>query len=425
MIRPCPVRVVGSGPLLGTAPGRRETAAEYEAAGGYGPGARDERLLRWIDEARLRGRGGAGFPAAVKWRSVREREGPRFVVANAEEGEPLSFKDRYLMRYRPHLVIDGLQRCAGAVGASRAWIYVSDPLAAESAREALRERRATLPIEVAVVPPGYVAGEETAVVRALSGGPALPTSKPPRPFEAGVDGRPTLVQNVETLANVPAIALAGPEAFLRRGTASTTGTLLITLSGAGVAPTLCEAEAGTRLGALIGEIAPEASPAGVFVGGFFGGLLGPRALDLPLCYETVALGCGAIGLLDEDECPVGAAADVMTYFTQENARQCGSCINGTAAMRDALVRMTSGTASEDDRARLLRLSTMLPGRGACGTLDAAARLAGSLLEHFAAAVEDHLAAACGTCATGAGPGHGLRYAVVAEERHEDSRSGMR
>src|SRR6516164_9200613 len=191
-----------------------ESLDAYIAGAGYLDGPADRRgaddLLDTIERSGLRGRGGAAFPFAVKARAVRRVARwtqPPVVVANGEEGEPASVKDRWLLRNRPHLVLDGLRLAAAAVGAGQAYVYVSDPGAAQSVSAALADARAagrlSLPVRVTVVEPGYVAGEETAAVRAINGGPAKPTDKPPRPFEEGVAGLPTLVSNVETLANLP------------------------------------------------------------------------------------------------------------------------------------------------------------------------------------------------------------------------------
>lgn len=173
------------GTVLGAAPHLTESADAYRATGGYDTAADPEELLAHLDAAGLRGRGGAGFPAAVKLRSVRGRGGSPVVVANGEEGEPGSVKDRWLLRARPHLVLDGLARAAAVTGAVRGFVYLSDPAAGESVRRALAEHPPPLPVEVVETGHTYVAGEESAVVRRIDGGPALPTAKPPRPFERG------------------------------------------------------------------------------------------------------------------------------------------------------------------------------------------------------------------------------------------------
>jgi len=199
-----------------------EDYAEYVRGGGYQPLDGPDGLLAEVDRSGLLGRGGAAFPLAVKLRTVRDagRAGrDTVVVANGEEGEPASVKDKWLLRKRPHLVIDGVRLAARIVGAGRAFVYVSDAQAARAVEEEIEHCAAldALAITVVTVDAGYVAGEETAAVRAINGGPAKPTDKPPRPFERGVGGDPTLVSNVETLANLPYVLRHGAEAFRAQG----------------------------------------------------------------------------------------------------------------------------------------------------------------------------------------------------------------
>jgi len=383
----------------------REDRVAYRRAGGYAAGGLEGReLIDAIESSALRGRGGAGFPSGLKLRAVADRGSPRYLIANGEEGEPASVKDRYLLRTRPHLVLDGVLRVARAVGVERVFVYVSDYASTSSVCWALDELAGPdIPIEVFAVEPGYVAGEETAAVRAIEGGPPKPTAKPPRPYEEGIAGCPTLVLNVETLANVPLVALEGPAAFASYGTPGSSGTFLSTISGACRDPGLYELPLGVELAEAIGIAGGFSDRArGFLMGGFFAGLLGPRAVDLPLAYDELreagsGLGCGAVIVLGEGDCPVAASADVMAYFARENAKQCGPCIRGTAAMRDVLLALAGGSAQEGDLERLRGWSSSLRGRGACATLDGAAALAASLLREFPAAVDSHLGSACPDC----------------------------
>ncbi|MEV7543602.1 NADH-ubiquinone oxidoreductase-F iron-sulfur binding region domain-containing protein [Streptomyces sp. NPDC089915] len=398
--------------VLGTHPHRAESAAAYRATGGYAAATGPGELLAHLADSGLRGRGGAGFPAAVKLRSVRERGGAPVVVANGEEGEPGSAKDRWLLRARPHLVLDGLARAAAVTGAVRGYVYLSDPASGESVRRALAEHPPPLPVEVVETRHAYVAGEETAVVRRIDGGPALPAAKPPRPFERGVGGAPTLVSNAETLAR---IALTAARPALRRAIA---GTTLVTLSGPGAAPVLAEVPYGTTLRALAGPLAPGGA-AGALMGGLFGGLVGPGALDLPLepgalTAAGTSLGCGAIRFLGPCDCPVATAADAAAHLAAESARQCGVCVSGTAAVSGALTALTAGSAGPDTARSLDRWARGLRGRGACGLLDAAAGIAGSLLRSFPGPVRAHLTAPCPVCAA-APPPDGRRLTVPVPE----------
>ncbi|MFC9293771.1 NADH-ubiquinone oxidoreductase-F iron-sulfur binding region domain-containing protein [Streptomyces sp. NPDC057011] len=398
--------------VLGPAPHRAESADTYRAAGGYGTDMGPQELLAHLAASGLRGRGGAGFPAAVKLRSVRGRGRAPVVVANGEEGEPGSAKDRWLLRARPHLVLDGLARAAAVTGAVRGFVYLSDPAAAESVGRALADHPPPLPVDVVETGHAYVAGEETAVVRRIDGGPALPTAKPPRPYEQGVGGAPTLVSNVETLARIALIA-ARPGA--RRDIARST---LVTLARRTAAPVLTEVPYGIPLRALA-RLYGSPDAAGALMGGLFGGLVDARALDLPLEPEALteagtALGCAAIRFLGPGDCPVGTAADAAAHLAAGSARQCGVCVSGTGAVAGALHALAAGTARPDTADHLRRWSRGLPGRGACGLLDAAAGIAGSLLRSFPGLVTSHLAAPCPICAD-AGPVDGSRLTVAVPE----------
>jgi NADH:ubiquinone oxidoreductase subunit F (NADH-binding) len=394
-----------------------EDRAEYRRQGGYGPLTDADGLLREVELSGLLGRGGAAFPMAVKLRSVRDaarRGRETVVVANGEEGEPASIKDRWLLRHRPHLVLDGLRLAARVVGADRAYVYVSDPEAArcvDIARSDLdAEAIGGLDITLVTVDPGYVAGEETAAVRAINGGPAKPTDKPPRPFQQGVGGHPTLVSNVETLACLPYLHRHGAEAFRAEGTSMSPGTLLVTITGAGRPPALYEIPHGLAFSELLAlHGVPADQVRGVLMGGYFSGLLNREILDATLDHETFrrlgsGLGCGALSILTDD-CPVAVAASVMAYYDRENADQCGSCFNGTAAMSAVTEALRDGVATADDLTRLERWSVMLRGRGACATLDGATNLAASLLVQFPQVVERHLDGNCDTCRAGAFSAH--------------------
>ena len=384
---------------------QREGVSAYIEAGGYrSDGLEGGPLLAAVRASGLRGRGGAAFPAGVKWAAVAEAPAPRFLVANGAEAEPACWKDRYLLRYRPHLVLEGVGRAAGAVGAASAWVYVCDPQSADSVRAALGERPPLdVPVEVIEVPPAYVAGEETAAVRAIGGGPAKPTTKPPRPFQAGVAGRPTVVTNVETLANVPLIATSGPDVFRRVGTAESPGTFLFSASGACRSPGVYELPLGISVRAafaVAGGFAED--PVAFLMGGYFSGLLNSRALDLPMEVDRLraassGLGCGAVVAIGSGECPVAVAASVMGFFARESSGQCGVCVKGTAAMRDAVASLASGKGGPAAMEGLGRWSTGLRGRGACALLDGAAMLAGSLLREFPDLVARHLVMGCALC----------------------------
>ncbi len=392
--------------------GDREDLQAYRGSGGYRPVEDPSALLIDVDAAGLRGRGGAAFPTARKLSTVRTGRGVPVVVANGEEGEPMSVKDRWLLRHRPHLVLDGLRLAASMVGSRDVHVYAADGLAIQSVQEAVDELAAagqlSIDVKITAVDPSYVAGEETAVVQALNGGPALPMDKPPRPFEAGVADRPTLINNVETLANLPLIQRLGATRYRDLGTDFAPGTFLMTLTGI-TRTGLYEIPFGETLREVLAWLGEDLDQvAGFLMGGYFAGVLGVAALDIPLEYNAISaagsgLGCGAIAVISKNMCPVGVSAGVMAYFARENAGQCGSCFNGTAAMAAVLDALRNHQAEKADVDRLARWSTVLRGRGACGTLDGATNVAATLLREFPNAVSTHLHGSCAVCSAGYRP----------------------
>ena len=343
----------------------------------------------------LRGRGGAGFSAHIKWQGVAMASGAKVVVANGEEGEPSSFKDRWLLTHRPHLVLDGLLLAARVCGAQRAIVYLSHPETQAAVELALRELRDagmlnTGPApEIFMVEPTYVAGEETSVCRAINGGPALPLSKPPRPFERGVADLPTLVSNVETLAHAAWIARHGGQRYREQGTADSPGTALVTLAGACRKPGVYEIPFGVSVGNLFETVGGGfvSRPRGFALGGWFGGMTGPGgsaiSCEFGACREAESgWGCGAITVLGEHDDPVAFAAKVSSWYVGESAQQCGVCIKGTHAIAKTIQTFNQHGASDADRENLIRWGKILPGKGACAFLDGAAALGRSLVAHF-------------------------------------------
>lgn len=399
----------GLSPRLLRTANHPESYVAYRDSGGYRPLADAGSLLEEISTAAVVGRGGAAFPMAVKLTTVRKASlqgRDTVLVANGEEGEPASVKDRWLLRHRPHLVLDGLRLAALIIGARHAHVYVSDMAAAESIRVALGEVGPDgldgVTVSVCTVDAGYVAGEETAAVRAINGGPAKPTDKPPRPFEEGVGGLPTVVSNVETLSNLPYVQHHGAVGYREVGTEGSAGTFLATLTGGGRPPGLYEVPFGVPAAELIAlhGISTE-RVRGALMGGYFAGLLDHRILDITMDHESLraagsGLGCGAVSVLT-DECPVAVGASVLAYYDRENADQCGSCFNGTAAMAAAAGALRDSSADTDDVARLTRWSEVLRGRGACATLDAACNIAASMLTMFPDDIARHLDRQCPDC----------------------------
>ncbi|MFI0349098.1 NADH-ubiquinone oxidoreductase-F iron-sulfur binding region domain-containing protein [Actinomadura sp. 9N407] len=389
---PLHVRPLGPARLLAAAPGGRAPR---------GPGPSGTEIIEIAGAAGIRGRGGAGFPLGAKLRSVADSAAPRrYAVANAEEGEPGSVKDRFLIRERPGLVVEGLSLAARAVGAERSYLYASDRIGAD----ALEKAASPFPsLEVVRVEPAYVAGEETAVIRAIGGGPALPVVKPPRPWQEGLYGAPTLVSNAETLAQLALAVRLGPRAYRDAGTGDSPGTFLATVSGGGRPPVLYEVPYGVPLRELArAHLGDPAAVTGVLAGGLAGGLLPAARLGLSLTHAAFTaagstLGCGGFVLLT-GECPVEVAAGAAAFFDRANARQCGPCVRGTEAVAGLLAELMSGTAGPAGAARLERMAGGLAGRGNCATPDAVSVLVGSLFRHHRSLVDAHTVRGCARCA---------------------------
>jgi NADH:ubiquinone oxidoreductase subunit F (NADH-binding) len=366
----------------------------------YGPlplELRPEELRDRVAESGLTGRGGAGFPTAAKLESVLGTRTRPIVVANGAEGEPPSGKDKVLLAYAPHLVIDGAVLAARAVGAKRVVVATTSTVHAAVAR-ALGERRtdAGIVVRTSVVPDRFVAGEETALVQFLNGGPALPTSTPPRPYERGVGGAPTVVLNVETLAQLALVARFGATWFRAAGTPDEPGSALVTVSGAVRTPGVYEIELGSPFAGLLEQAGADHHAQAYLVGGYFGTWVSaPDASRAALSNAGLArfgasLGARAIVALPADACGVVETARVARYLAEQSAGQCGPCVHGLAAVADSLEQLVRRDTRTIDVALLQRRLAQIVNRGACRHPDGAARLVASALRVFAGEVDGHL-----------------------------------
>jgi NADH:ubiquinone oxidoreductase subunit F (NADH-binding) len=355
-----------------------------------------------VQEAGLRGRGGAAFPVARKLRAVSSRTGATVVLANGAEGEPASRKDRVLLRELPHLVLDGVSVAAHAVGAREAVIAVSeaDVRGARGIEQAVRERQqAGLSgdpgFTLMPTPESFISGQETALVNWANAGLAKPTFTGARPFERGIQRMPTLVQNVETLAHLALIARHGPDWFRALGTPADPGSALVTVVGQVGAPGVYEIEHGTPLEQLLEMVGAPARPTGLLLGGYFGSWLeGERIPELrlspgELSAHGASLGAGVVAVLGPDACPVAETARVTDYLASQSAGQCGPCVHGLAAVADVVQRLAAGLATAAERMDLSRWIGELPGRGACQHPDGAVRFLSSALRVFADEFADH------------------------------------
>ena len=368
---------------------------------------RPERLIDMVEAAGLTGRGGAGFPTGRKLRAVAGR-GVAVVVANGAEGEPASAKDRLLLTYLPHLVLDGVTLAADAVGATEAHLCVHrqeleliDGLAA-----AVAERRHAgldpVPIQITRIPGRYVSSEQSSIVHYLNGGPAKPTFSPPRPHESGVRGRPTLVNNVETLAHVALIARHGDSWFRGAGLPAAPGSMLVTVDGAVRWPGVYEIEVGTAAGeVVILAGGPTEDLQALLIGGYFGAWL-PAAVAWPVQLTQAglravggALGAGVVIALPGSSCGLAETARVVRYLAEQGAGQCGPCLMGLPALAGAVADL----AFQGGRGRAVdAIAALLPlieGRGACRHPDGATQLARSAIRAFIADARWH--DQCGPC----------------------------
>lgn len=351
------------------------------------PGAE---LVSILEASRLHGRGGGAFPTGRKLAAVAAQRGRPVVVVNAAEGEPASGKDRALLRLVPHLVLDGAAAAAAAIGARE--IVVGLARGRSSERDALvaalKERRDKVRWSVSAVPDGFVVGEETALLSALAGKAPKPTVKPPYPFERGLRGAPTLVQNAETLAHVALIARFGAQWFRSLGIEAEPGTALVSLSGAVNRPGVHEIELGTRVSELIEQAGGATEPLSAFlVGGYFGGWTRDSAHPLT---AAGGLGAGVVIAFPAAACGVRESARVTRYLANESAGQCGPCVHGLDALASGLEQVAAPGRTPDRRIQLARWAQQVTARGACRHPDGAARFVASALGVFEEELSLHL-----------------------------------
>jgi NADH:ubiquinone oxidoreductase subunit F (NADH-binding) len=367
------------------------------------PGFSPAALIDEVAAAGLTGRGGAAFPTARKLAAVRAAARPAVVVANGAEGEPASRKDATLLWRAPHLVLDGLQLAAHACGAGTAVLYVHAlrPGLYRRIEAAIAARQAAgldrLPVELVEAPPRFLAGEETAMVARLNGGAARPAYKQHRVFERGVRGQPTLVQNVETLAQLALIARHGAAWFRGVGLPDEPGSALCTATQADGSSRVIETALGTPLGQLL-DLGPDVQA--VLAGGYHGGWLpAGRARELTLSNAALRpagafAGAGVLAALPRDCCGLAEAANVARYLALESAGQCGPCLNGLPGIAAAMAVLARPRPAPAELANLSRWAGLVTGRGACHHPDGAARFVASALRVFGPEIAVHSRRRC-------------------------------
>jgi formate dehydrogenase beta subunit len=357
---PAVTHATNDGPVLGL--GRRDdTLVEYAARGGLDilrEQPEPDRIVSELKASGLTGYGGAGFPAGVKWEAVAKESAPRYVVVNADEGEPGTIKDRYVMELRPHLLVEGIVIAMRFAEAEQGFVYLREEYAESRRRlqRAIEDFRAAgllegRSLELVIGAGAYIAGEETAMLESMEGRRAMPRLRPPFPAQVGYLGLPTLINNVETLAHLPFILREGGEAWAALGTRGEKGTRLWSLSGAIHRPGCYEAPNGVTTrelvaeyaGGLVGEVGA------VVPGGAASGILPPGALDVPLTRDGLreygaGVGSAAVQVFPATYSPLRLLAETMRFFAEESCQKCTPCRIGNRALHHLCVELERGEA---------------------------------------------------------------------------------
>jgi NADH:ubiquinone oxidoreductase subunit F (NADH-binding)/NADH:ubiquinone oxidoreductase subunit E len=403
---------------------------EYLSRGGFAALARclektePAEVVEEVRQSGLRGRGGAGFATGVKWGIVRQAGGPpKFVICNGDEGDPGAFMDRMLMESFPFRIIEGMCIAAYAVGATKAIVYVRAeyPFAVQRMREALDRLRRRglfdnlvsghpleLEFEVFEGAGAFVCGEETALLESIEGRRGIPRLRPPYPAQSGLFGRPTLINNVETYANLPWIFRHGAAAFAQYGTAKSKGTKVFALAGKTVRGGLIEVPMGITIRRVVeqigGGIAGDRRFKAVLIGGPSGGCLPESLIDTPIDYESLVekgaiMGSGGLVVLDDGDCMVDIAKYFLSFCQHESCGRCTFCTVGTRRLHDILQRLTEGAGQPGDLEELERLSGLVKSASQCGLGKTAPNPVITTLRYFRDEYEAHLEGRCpaGVC----------------------------
>jgi len=397
-----------------------ENISHYIANGGYGGLEKalrmsPEKVIAEVEKSGLRGRGGAGFPAHRKWELCRKAGSTlKYVICNADEGDPGAFMDRVVLESDPHQVIEGMIIAGYAIGAEQGYIYVRSeyPLAIERIQIALRQAKELgflgdnilgsdfgFQIEIAAGAGAFVSGEETALIAAVEGRMSTPRPRPPYPAESGLWGKPTLLNNVKTLGYVPLIIERGGDWFGSIGTEGSKGTAMFTLAGKVVNSGLAEVPMGTTLRELVydigGGIAKDKQFKAVQIGGPSGGCLSETLLDIPIDYDSLReagsmMGSGGMIVMDEDNCMVDAARFFLDFSTKESCGLCTMCRLGTMQMLHILEDITAGRGKIEDLDVLLALAEDVKMGSLCGLGKTAPNPVLTTLRYFRDEYEAHI-----------------------------------
>jgi NADH-quinone oxidoreductase subunit F len=372
-------------------------------------------VLDEVKRASLRGGGGGGFPAGVKWSFVPQNvPGPRYMCVNADEGEPGTFKDRYIMSHNPHLLLEGIVIASYAVGIHTAYIYIRGEYEAvarrlESAiagaylKNALGKNVLGLGFDLDVFvhrgAGAYICGEETALLESLEGKRGHPRLKPPFPATIGLFNSPTVINNVETLSNVPFIILNGAEWYVKKGLPKDGGTRIFGVSGMVEKPGIYELPLGTKLRTIIDDYAGGVKKGktlkAVIPGGLSAPILTADEIDLPMDFDSLAgagsmLGSGAVIVIDEGTRMLDVLGIVARFYSHESCGQCTPCRIGTAWIHKIVRRIADGRGEQDDIDTIIRLASNMKGRTECPLGDAAALPILSICRKFRGELEQNL-----------------------------------
>ena len=397
-----------------------EQIHEYVADGGYGALATalcrpPKTVIAEIEAAGLRGRGGAGFPTARKWQAARAASGSdKLIVCNADEGDPGAYMDRTLLESNPHQVIEGMIIAAMAIGATRGLFYVRAeyPLAVRILTTAVVQAREQGFLGTDILGSGldfdidlfqgsgaFVCGEETALIRSVEGYRGMPRHRPPYPVERGIDGRPTVINNVKTLANIPLIVEKGADWFRGIGTADSPGTAVFSVVGNVTHPGLVEIPMGVTLRELIfdicGGIPNKKQFKAVQIGGPSGGCLSADFLDTKVDFDALTragamMGSGGMVVMDEDACMVDVSRYFLDFTQKESCGKCTFCRIGTRHLLDILRRLTRGEGREGDLEQLETLSRAVKQGSLCGLGKTAPNPVLTSLAYFRDEYEAHI-----------------------------------
>ncbi len=398
-----------------------ENVDDYLALRGYEALARvltdmtPEQVVAEVKASGLRGRGGAGFPTGLKWEFTAKQPGPeKYVICNADEGDPGAFMDRSAIEGDPHTILEGMAIGGYAVGARHGIIYIRAeyPLAIERLKKALAQAHEhgllgdnilntdfCFDIEIRLGAGAFVCGEETALINSIQGNRGMPRPRPPYPSVSGLFGKPTLINNVETWANIPVIIVDGAAWFHSVGTEKSKGTKVFALAGKVVNTGLIEVPMGTTLHEIIydigGGIPDGKALKAIQTGGPSGGCLPAEFLDTPVDYESLAqagsiMGSGGMIVIDEDACMVDIAKFFLEFTQNESCGKCTPCREGTKRMYEILTRITESKGQEGDIEKLERLGHMIQKASLCGLGQSAPNPVLSTIKNFRSEYEEHI-----------------------------------